>query len=553
MNRFLKKALASTDVPLIIAHEARNITDVHLRRYRDEKAGTSLLTNATRQPFSPITGNPLVAERKSTMVISAADIRDLVPFAKNKDGGYVFRTTPEIAKQLSEKAKGTNVFCAVTASEIPVKINQQVLAAALDAMDDEGDDDDIGMDDSTDPDFDDTGADDSEGMSAPDDFATGETGDMDSTGGDDPGAGIGEEDAAPHAEPDGDEGGGLPPDGDADDAALNGVSDADFNLGDDSAPGGDDAVPPMTDDASSLDTDTQDATATTQMDGGMESVNNMKTNDTSLASYRVNLMEETASEKEQSFHLVLAGDEGHEVYYVMANHFPVAVAKRDAATEGVKKIFLNTAKVNTAFQNAVTAAGLTNEVMADFGIEPISIEVTASAVMEKQVEATREEERTKFEAKANELRDVMSQSLSIAAMAINKGFYKDTPNPLRVALCEVLAANNVRNPEGLVDGVFEKHGEDYLRNMLERASKLSNDSDETRNSVAKLVEEASYQPVTRAATSERVIDRVSNGNVAKTAVTASVVEETAHVTVASDGVTELRKRLGLSGGRRRLI
>lgn len=560
MNRTLKKALANTQVPLIIAHQSRKITDVLLRRYKDEKAGTSLLINATVQPFSPITGNKLVPEVERTIRVSAADIKDLVPFAENKEGGFVYRTTSEIAAVLNAEGKGSKVFCTVTSSEIPVKINQQVLAAAVAAdaaLDDEEDPNGDGMADPTDADFDNTGEDDDSGFQADEDFATGETGDMDSTGD----AGIGEEDAAvpPHAEPDGDEDAGLPSDGDADNAAVNGLSDADFNVGGDDTgvdagtgdvPGAGDAA--MGDDSmpgnDTLTGDAAEQDALTDID----SINNHQQNDTSLASYRVDLLEETASTKETEFHLILAGDEGKEVYYVMANHQPVAVAQKSSATDGVKKIFLNTAKFAHAFHDAVATDGLTSEVMADFGIEPIRIEINANAVMASQIETAKKEEAAKFEAKANDLRDVMSQSISIAAMALNKGFFKDTPNPLRAGLCEVLAANNVRNPERLVDSVFEKHGEDYHRLMLEHASKLSNDSDETRNSVAKLVEEASYQPIARATVGDRVIDRVVNGNTAKSTVTASIVEETASVRPAAigDDVTQLRQKLGLGNKRR---
>lgn len=551
MNRTLKKALANTQVPLIIAHQSRKITDVLLRRYKDEKAGTSLLINATVQPFSPITGNKLVPEVERTIRVSAADIKDLVPFAENKEGGFVYRTTSEIASILNAEAKGTNVFCAVTSSEIPVKINQQVLAAAVaaDAALDEEDPNGDGMAEPTDADFDNTGMDDDSGFQADEDFATGETGDMDAMN-----SGTGEEDAA-HVEPDGDE--AVPP-ADADAAALNGLSDADFNVGDDV---GTDAVPPADavpgadagtgeDTMPGNDTLTGDAAETDALTD-IDSINTHNTNDTSLASYRVDLLEEVASIKETVLHLVLAGDEGKEVYYVMANHQPVAVAMRDKASDGVKKVFLNTARFNLAFQDAVASDGLTSEVMADFGIEPIRIEINANAVMASEIEAAKKEEAAKFEAKANDLRDVMSQSISIAAMALNKGFFKDTVNPLRAGLCEALAANNIRNPEHLVDGVFEKHGEDYHRLMLEHASKLSNDSDETRNSMARLIEEASYQPVAKTGTSERVIDRVVNGNTAKSTVTASIVEETAFVATASgDEVTQLRQKLGLGNKRR---
>lgn len=526
MNRVLYKALSSAQVPLIVAHDSKKMADIKLRRYRDEKANTSLLINATVQPFSPLTGNPLTPELDGTVTIKASDVQALVPFAENKDLGVTYRTSASIADVLN--GKGAEMFCAIDARKIGVKVHQKALAAALEADDSE---EEFGGDplDNEFPDATGEGADDAAGMAADDTLTDPEAAPTDDVSAVPPTEDVSDDAVAadPAAE-------AAPPPVEGDPAAAAPVDGENLDFPEEDPSFGDDAAAAEA-----------EATADPNLTdlNSADSINNggRVSNDTSLAAYRINLLEETASAEEKPvLHVAQASD---EVYYVFANARPVAILSKTDASEGVKKIFQNSPRVVQAFLDSVEASGFSDQVVADFGVKPITIEVKDNDVIHAEVTAAVQAAEARFEQKKAELDGVLRQSLSIAAVAMNKGFYKDKPNPVRVALCKSLADNGVRNPEQIVDAAFADHGEDYLRSMMEQAFALAQDSNETRNKVAKLVEEASFQPTNVVvASSERAVARMTHGNTPALETTASEVPAP---TPASNDVQALRQRLGL--------
>lgn len=547
MNKTLLKVLGSSQCPLIVAHEASKVADIKLCRYRDEKANQSLLINATVAPYSPITGNPLKREIQGTIVLKASDIQSLVPFAENKDVGVVYRTTAEIAKVLAGSKEG--VFCAVSGMEMSPKVNQKVLAAALaaDASEDMSDDSsDMDADSAfTDPSLGDGDGD--EGMGFGD-------GDGDSAPvGDDMSGDPSMDDASSLDDSDFDMGAdaGDPSEADAADEDLafptDDASTGAMPAGDDSIPaaGGGDDLAGM-DDSDSIN-DGLDSQVT--MDD-MDSINNMNnSSDTSLASFKIDLLEQTASATDKPrLDVILSGGDD-PIYFIMANYSPVAVAKKDLASDGVQKIFLNVARFTQAFKESVGTEGFSSEVIANFGLEPIQIEVKETEALRSKVTAATAEVEADFKSKKERMDSVFRHSLSIASLALTKNLFKDQKDPLRLGLIETLASINVRNPEQVIDRVYEKHGEDHLRTMLQLAYDLSEKSDDTRNELAKFVQEASYQ-TTKVDESERVISRLTTGNSPKMEETASTPETMTPSAVQNDRVIALRQTMGLTRQRR---
>jgi hypothetical protein len=78
----------------------------------------------------------------------------------------------------------------------------------------------------------------------------------------------------------------------------------------------------------------------------------------------------------------------------------------------------------------------------------------------------------------------MDQSLAIAAVGINKRYFKDYPNPLKAALLQQLTQAGVRGAASLVSAAFSEHGVEYARSILALAQKISAMPEEVRDNHA---------------------------------------------------------------------
>lgn len=87
----------------------------------------------------------------------------------------------------------------------------------------------------------------------------------------------------------------------------------------------------------------------------------------------------------------------------------------------------------------------------------------------------------------------LRQSLSIAAAALNKGYWRNRANPLKDAMAQALANLGVQNPNRVVANVFATAGEPFVKTLLEAALELSAKSVEFRNELATNVLDMSVQ------------------------------------------------------------
>ena len=74
----------------------------------------------------------------------------------------------------------------------------------------------------------------------------------------------------------------------------------------------------------------------------------------------------------------------------------------------------------------------------------------------------------------------MEQCMSIAAVGINRNFFKGHPNTLRAALEDELKAAGVRGASKLIASMFAQHGVDYARSLVVLAQNLAEQPDEVR-------------------------------------------------------------------------
>lgn len=141
----------------------------------------------------------------------------------------------------------------------------------------------------------------------------------------------------------------------------------------------------------------------------------------------------------------------------LSDRFP-EVVEAEIATAGLRKglraMGFVLARVNVASSQVVTAR-------IDKGVR-----VKAAAIRKVQ-----ETNSKAFE-----------QSLTIAAVGINRAFFKDTPNELRAALETELQHAGVRGGSRLVQKAFAQFGPAYAKQIVELANKISAMPQETRNS-----------------------------------------------------------------------
>ena len=113
------------------------------------------------------------------------------------------------------------------------------------------------------------------------------------------------------------------------------------------------------------------------------------------------------------------------------------------------------------------------------------IEAKVSASMSKKVEAMAKKEAA------------LDQCLAIAAVGINRHFFKDTNNELKAALETELVHAGVQNGARIVRAMFAKHGVSYARSLLTLANKLSAMPEVVRNQYAEALDMTSdgdYEP-----------------------------------------------------------
>ena len=101
-------------------------------------------------------------------------------------------------------------------------------------------------------------------------------------------------------------------------------------------------------------------------------------------------------------------------------------------------------------------------------------------ILNKRVTAKAEKLTAAVRAEHQARSEVLEQCLAIAAVGINRQYFRDTRNELRAALIEELETANVRGADKLVRRIFASKGVDYAKAILTLAMKLTSKSDEVR-------------------------------------------------------------------------
>jgi hypothetical protein len=211
---------------------------------------------------------------------------------------------------------------------------------------------------------------------------------------------------------------------------------------------------------------------------------------------------------------------GHDpLYYVMLDRKPVGLIQKTNLSKELASIYSD----SKTFINAVEAA-ISNgmeKAVEEFKIEAIKVEVPVDEAVANHLVESRNELQASFDSKKSELMNVLKQSISIASVAINKEVFKGTENPLKTELIAKLERNGVDQPALLVNAAFEAATGKYIETVLSEAYKLVEKSDESRNEIAKMVEDANYRQPLAASVEKTIVTKKLSESMGNT-VTASV-------------------------------
>lgn len=126
--------------------------------------------------------------------------------------------------------------------------------------------------------------------------------------------------------------------------------------------------------------------------------------------------------------------------------------------------------------------------LATFGFKNAKVSFAKAALINKRVEAKVGEQRKALDALAATKAKRFEQSLTIAAVGINRNFFKGQRNALRAALEDALLASGFRDAKRFTARLFSEHGVVYAKSILEQAKKLEGFSDRARNELAEVLD-----------------------------------------------------------------
>jgi hypothetical protein len=173
---------------------------------------------------------------------------------------------------------------------------------------------------------------------------------------------------------------------------------------------------------------------------------------------------------------------GLRVHAMKGNRIVATLSKKSAVAAGYADEYLS-----DEFQDVVGVemakhglrAGLKN-----MGFVMAKVNITANNVVNKRVETQTQKVTAAIRRNSAATQASLKQCLAIAAVGINRSYFKDTRNELRAALEDELAAAGVRGASKMVRRVFAKNGVDYAKAILTLANKLSEMPEVTRNAFA---------------------------------------------------------------------
>jgi hypothetical protein len=184
-------------------------------------------------------------------------------------------------------------------------------------------------------------------------------------------------------------------------------------------------------------------------------------------------------------------DEGDDVVFasiglslkaIKGNRIIASLGKKRAIKAGVGDEYLSD-EFSVATSAEMAKHGM-RAGLAKQGFAMAKVNVARNETLNRRVELKAKQVTAAVRRNQASSNEALGQCLAIAAVGINRQYFKDTRNELRAALEDELEAAGVRQASRLVRRVFASKGIDYAKSILTLANKLVNMPEETRNAFA---------------------------------------------------------------------
>ena len=189
----------------------------------------------------------------------------------------------------------------------------------------------------------------------------------------------------------------------------------------------------------------------------------------------------------------------------------IPFAKATAANS--KNEFIADPVFGEAFTAATREHGVAHA-LREFGFDEIKPQINVSehvaAEIQSQVESRAVELATAATQESQDLAERYEAAMASAAQGINKGFFPDLKNPIRVALASTLDDLGISGGDALLQQAFVNHSDDYNKMLLAKASDIIRYDGEVQNQLAAAINQIQEVGITATASSLSVGKPVGN-------------------------------------------
>lgn len=175
---------------------------------------------------------------------------------------------------------------------------------------------------------------------------------------------------------------------------------------------------------------------------------------------------------------VVFANVGSSVKVIKANRIIASMNKTVAARNGHEDMYLSE-QFATVTEIEMAKHGV-RAGLEKMGFVLATVNLGKAEVLNKRVEAKAQKMTAGIRAEAEAQFDVLEQALAIAAVGINKGFFKNQTNELRAALDTELTAAGVRGHQKMLASVFATKGIDFAKAILTVAKQVALMPSDTR-------------------------------------------------------------------------
>jgi hypothetical protein len=173
---------------------------------------------------------------------------------------------------------------------------------------------------------------------------------------------------------------------------------------------------------------------------------------------------------------------GASVHVIRSNRIVASLGRVTANKAGIGDIYLTPQYQDVVAAN-VEAKGL-RKGLVQSGFVLAKVNLTASKANAKVISAKVEKQLAAKVQAAARREQALEQSLAIAAVGINRKFFKGAENELKAGLETELQKAGVRGGSNIVRAMFAQHGVSYAKAILTLANKISEMPEEVRNQYA---------------------------------------------------------------------